>query len=269
MGHHDVLTELDIEGHSPNYRMLAYLDEYISRDKPLLADINVLDYGCGRGRDVIWLNSNGYSAFGVDIDSEAIGNGKPLFIKMGIAEDRISILSDLGRSEYSDEFFNFTFSNQAFEHVENLKSTAKELYRITKPGGAGYHRYTANRTIIEEHLKMPFIHWLPKNSFRKAVIHVYVRMGMDPSWVPDISIAEQVDCYFKYSMNGTFYRPYRLVKSIFEQEGFIVKFGVANHPKLTANPIAKLLLPIRPMRSLLESTILTFKTVELLIVKPS
>jgi len=269
MGHHDPLTEADMQGHSPNYRMLTHLEAFRLRTcRQESSGLNILDYGCGRGADALWLRQQGFNAFGVDIDPESIGNGRPLCASRGLPEACLGLLSSAGRAPHPDGFFHFTFSNQAFEHVEDLQRTAAELYRLTAPGGAGYHRYTANRTLVEEHLHMPLIHWLPKNALRKALIALYVRLGVQPGWLPDRSIEEQVERYYAYSVHSTFYRPWREVRRIFEQAGFLVGFGTKSHPKLLAHPLTRLPMAFGPTASLAASLIQTFLTVELLLTKP-
>ncbi len=269
MGHHDALTEADMQGHSPNYRMLTHLEAFRQgASRPEHAALNILDYGCGRGADVLWLRSQGHNAFGVDIDAESIGNGRPLCRKRGLPESCLDLLSPAGKAPHPDGFFHFTFSNQAFEHVEDLARTAAELFRLTAPGGAGYHRYTANRTLVEEHLHMPLIHWLPKNALRKALVALYVRLGVQPGWIPERGIDEQVERYYAYSAHSTYYRPWREVRSIFQQAGFVVGFGTKTHPKLLAHPLTRPLMAFGPTASLTASLIQTFKTVELLLAKP-
>jgi cyclopropane fatty-acyl-phospholipid synthase-like methyltransferase len=65
---HDTLTEDEMRNFSMSPRIFRHIEYF--RDKMNLksGDMNVLDWGCGRGRSVVWLRGQGYNAFGADID---------------------------------------------------------------------------------------------------------------------------------------------------------------------------------------------------------
>lgn len=267
MGHHDVLSAIEFERHMPNYRMLEHMFAYLQSNNLRHAEANILDYGCERGQDVLWLRNNGLNAFGIDIDAKSIANGQPLFITSGHPKDCIRVINDIGVAAFPNSFFNFTFSQQTFEHVYDLSVVAKELYRLSIPGGMGYHRYSANKRIIEEHLKMPLVHWLPKNNIRRSLIQLYVSLGVEPEW--ELHDNEQkCNCYFNYSVKNTFYRSYLRVKRIFEHEGFIVTFAITKHPKLISKPLLARFAASNLFRPLVEAIMLTFVSVELILKKP-
>jgi hypothetical protein len=43
---------------------------------------------------------------------------------------------------------------------------AAELGRIIAAGGGGMHVFPAKWSIVEPHLHVPIVHWLPKNRLR-------------------------------------------------------------------------------------------------------
>jgi SAM-dependent methyltransferase len=131
---------------------------------------------------VFWLLDRGYHACGVDIDSTCIENGRSLARARGLEAERVlTVLDERGRAPYPDGSFDFTCSYQVFEHVEDMDRVARELARITAPGGGGAHIYRASHTLVEGHLMMPFVHWLPKNRLRLWLIRLWVALGVSRS----------------------------------------------------------------------------------------
>lgn len=187
------------------------------------SEVNVLDWGCGRGRSVAKLRELGFNAYGVEIDEKTMRNGFQLFQRRGLnASEVLRHLSEI--SCFSDEYFHFVFFEQVFEHVADLGSVVKELARLTTIGGVGVHNFPSAKCVREDHLCMPFVHWLPKNRLRKAAIRLMVAMGKAP--VPDWPEAsgktanERAEVYFDYSIRNTFYRDIRTIIRLFASAGF-------------------------------------------------
>ncbi len=56
---------------------------------------------------------------------------------------------------------------------------------LTASGGVGIHCFPGARMYWEDHLKMPFVHWLPKNKSRRywIALMLILRKGPSPSWI--------------------------------------------------------------------------------------
>jgi hypothetical protein len=82
---------------------------------------------------VLWLRQEGYNAFGIDVDSEPISNSNSmaLYNEKGHQNSALRVLSPNGKTDFPDNYFYFSFSNQVFEHISNLERAAKEIERIT------------------------------------------------------------------------------------------------------------------------------------------
>jgi len=128
--------------------------------------------------------------------------------------------------------FDFIVSEDVLEHVADLPGAAQFLYRITRPGGYGYHEFPGPYWLIEGHLKMPFVHWLPKNSLRKLAIAVALKLGWGPRpmWpeFDQVDFATRVAGFFRYSIDKTFYRSLDRVTSEFEKTGFACEVELFN-----------------------------------------
>ena len=269
MSKHSTLTVEEFSKYTPNERTIHYLETYCNKRNLKREEMNILDWGCGRGREVLWLREQGYNAYGIDIDIEPIRNGIELFKAKGYEDSSLRLLSPDGKTDFPDDFFHFTFSNQVFEHVSNIGSVAAEIGRITIIGGIGFHIYPAHKYIVEGHLFMPLVHWLPKNIIRKYLISAYVVLGKEPYWpqLKDSEFKEKVNTYYQYSISKTFYRRYFYVKKVFQNNGFDVSSEMINNPKVINHKLLGKFTNLPTSDLLINYLLFTFKSVELLIKK--
>ena len=267
MSKHNILTEEEFARYTPSERTIYHLESFVKNKNLKKKQVNILDWGCGRGRDVLWFKEQGYNTYGVDIDQKAIKNGIGLFKKRGYEDTFLSTIGPDGKTIFSDNFFHFTYSNQVFEHISNIESVAAELARITVNNGIGFHVYPAHRRIVEGHLYMPFVHWIPKYWIRKYLIFICVCLGREPKWaeLTNCGLIEKTKAYFNYSTNKTFYRSYFTMKSVFEKNGFNVHFETINHPQLKNNKLVLSLTSYSMFKRIIQYLLLTFLTVELFI----
>ncbi len=265
MSKHDLLTAAELEIFELDARIVSSLERHrIQRGLPP-ERLRVLDWGCGRGRGVLWLLERGYDAYGVDVDPLPIGKGRPLLRQRGHAEDRLRLLEGGGGSDFPSGFFDFVFSDQVLEHVRDLERVAREQRRVLAAGGGGFHQYPGRLRPVEVHLHMPLVHWLPKSGLRRLAIGLWLRSGRDPgwSWLEGRSLPERTRAYYEYSLGHTFYRSHRHVREIFERSGFEVGFEILEHPKLLASPTLTRLSRAPWLRSWIEHLLLTFQGVEM------
>ena len=110
----------------------------------------ILDFGCGAGRTIRSFRALGYAnSYGYDV-----GDGRNL---LGVDRDHISVGSLLNlKLPYEDNTFDLVTSDQVFEHVQDQVRVFQELWRITKPGGLGFHCIPARYMPIEGHIFVPF-----------------------------------------------------------------------------------------------------------------
>lgn len=269
MSKHDVLTEEEFAEFVPNQNITRNLDDFVRRSGRAVHEIKVLDWGCGRGRYVLWLRERGFQAFGVDVDSMPIHNGLALLQSKGYPGDCLALLDDHGRSPHPDGFFDYVLSGNVLEHVSDIGKVCAEMARVTRSGGGGYHVFPSQRQPIEGHLFMPFVHWLSPGSLRKFVIRACVTLGLEPRWVEvrEASVSAKTEFYYRYSINNIFYRPYSTVRRAFEERGLSVKFTTLDHPKIRRHPVISRLLQNKLFERLLNHVLLTFKLVELQVKK--
>lgn len=269
MSKHKKLTQEEFADYSLEKKFPAYLEAHRTKNKLKKEEMNVLDWGCGRGADVLWLREHGYNAYGVDIDSEPISNGIELFKAKGYDASTLTQLSPEGKTGFPDGFFHVVISNQVFEHVSDIEAVAEEKRRITKERGTGYHIFPASKRLIEGHLFMPFVHWLPKNNLRKYLIGTWVFLNIEPHWpeLENMKWKEKTDTYYHYSINHTFYRTPSDLRRKFRKHGFHVSFVTINNPRLTNHKLLGPFTKYKFSRTLINFILLNFFHVELSLEK--
>jgi hypothetical protein len=128
-------------------------------------------------------------------------------------------------------FFHIILSDQVFEHVSNINALTTELKRLTCSQGEGLHFFPAKWCLIETHLFIPIIHWLPKNKLRSWWI--ILMLDKIPVWrgMDNQTIDERVETYYQYTLQRTYYRPLSQLKNILKNQQFEVNFYSCASPK--------------------------------------
>lgn len=239
---HNSLTLQEFQEYEISSEILELIERF-SQETPELKkkDIHILDWGCGRGRTVLKLLERGYSAVGVDVDHDVLENGSPLFKEFGYdPEQHLMPVTQLNK--LPDNAFHLIVTEQVLEHVDDISQVIDEQSRLTAPGGYGFHAFPASKSILEVHLHMPFVHWLPKNELRRYWIALMLMLSFKPNKVwPETegkSFSETVEVYYDYMNQKTFYRDIRHLGELFEDKGFQI---ILSH-----NPPSRSFLKILP-----------------------
>lgn len=211
------LREMDLSMPS---RVRDQLCEFISaQNGGNVSGKKILDFGCGRGDLVGALRLKGARAYGIEVEPRFVANGAILDKLFCDEYPILSLVDNRGRSIFPDQYFDYILSDQVFEHVSNLRSVAHEIARLLKPDGQSFHKFPAAHRIIEPHYKLPFVHWLPKSSVRRAAIRGLLAIGFGRKFFPEHSLGERTAIIFKYSVEETYYRSVREIRSILADEG--------------------------------------------------
>ena len=217
------LTDSEVADYQINPTILKLIEQYCHENNVAKEDLSILDYGSGKGKSVAVLRNMGFAAYGVEIDPLPFKNGLDYFIQNGYDPDSfLYLMGENCKTPFDDAFFDIIISEQVFEHVENMEIVVQEISRLSKPGAAHIHTFPAKYHLIEQHLFMPLIHWLPKNRIRRWAIFLSTKLGREPFWEPleGKSIEEKTQVYYNYSIQRTHYRTVRQINKILEKYGF-------------------------------------------------
>lgn len=183
--------------------------------------IKILDWGCGKGELINYLNNNNFDCYGVEI-SQFKMQQNIIKDKKNINE-KIFLINCDNKTNFESNYFDIILTNQVIEHISDKDSFLFEINRILKNGGYSYNILPAKYRINEVHLKMPFVHWFPKNSLRKYLIYFFNLFKFN-HWPECLNLTykDKVNHYYKYSVNKTFYLDANKLFNKFEKFGFYV-----------------------------------------------
>ena len=105
-------------------------------------DSKILDFGCGAGETVYHYRKQKFQAFGVDI-KEYYRAVEENCYQEKLINPTTQIFHTIDTNKYripfEDNTFDFVFSEQVLEHVQNLSEALEEIKRILKIGGGVQH----------------------------------------------------------------------------------------------------------------------------------
>lgn len=166
--HRDILSEL---GHS------------------LKSGSRILDFGCGAGEMVSEYRNAGYDAYGCDVN---LASHDALLRRIDPESYRLP---------FEDDFFDFVFSDQVLEHVQNHQLAFSEMRRVMKPGAIGLHIFPSKLKPTEGHVFVP-LGGLIQNRYW---LTLWALLGIRNSFQKARGFREVVDLNFKYLRERTNY----------------------------------------------------------------
>jgi SAM-dependent methyltransferase len=161
----------------------AQLMERFSSVKLSLNQAQVLDLGCGRGEQIVYMKGLGFQMSGCDINSDN------LKIACSALQGLDGTSSDVRVSKVASELpfetgrFHAVYANGVFEHCAELPALCAEVSRVLVPGGIFLAAFPLRSVIMEPHLGLPFVHWFSKGRTQRLIIrtmsHFFHRTDRD------------------------------------------------------------------------------------------
>ncbi len=130
-----------------------YLFDQILRGR-ITADMRILDAGCGRGRNLVYLMRIGADVFAVDADPDNIEGVRTLVRSLSPALPADQFRTEpLERLSFPDAAFDVVLCNAVLHFMKDeaeFRAVLDQLFRVLRPGGLFFSRLAS--TIGIEHL---------------------------------------------------------------------------------------------------------------------
>ncbi|MDD5738437.1 MAG: class I SAM-dependent methyltransferase [Candidatus Pacebacteria bacterium] len=131
-------SQLITKNPEPQKDVLRFFKYLKKEEKKELSGLNILDLGCGTGRNSNYLAGLGNKVVGVDISKTAIDIAKNRAGEMQVSDNVSYVVGDIGASypfgdNYFDLILDITSSNSLNEKERDIY--IKEVYRALKDGG--------------------------------------------------------------------------------------------------------------------------------------
>jgi SAM-dependent methyltransferase len=124
-----------------------YLFDQILKDR-FNGEMNILDAGCGSGRNLVYFLRCGYQVFAVDENPQAIEQvrffAKSLHPNLSPENFQISTVEEM---PFKDEQFDVVISSAVLHFAENEQHFSKmlaEMWRVLKPEGLFFARLASS-----------------------------------------------------------------------------------------------------------------------------
>jgi SAM-dependent methyltransferase len=150
-----------------------YLFDQILRGR-ITANMRILDAGCGRGRNLVYLLRIGADVFAVDADRDNIEGIRTLARRLSPVlpadQFRAESLDDLS---FPDAAFDVVLCNAVLHFMKDeveFRAVLDQLFRVLRPGGLFFSRL-ASTIGIEQHVRREQGRWhsLPDGTSRFLV----------------------------------------------------------------------------------------------------
>jgi ubiquinone/menaquinone biosynthesis C-methylase UbiE len=121
-------------------RIKNWAPDEMWKDIPDLHTKDVLDFGCGPGRNLVGLHQRFKSMSGVDISAHNLEKAKEYLEYSGLNSSKFSLYKNDGvsLSDIPDNSFDVVMSMITWQHIsvyEIRYNLLKEFYRVLRPGG--------------------------------------------------------------------------------------------------------------------------------------
>nr|WP_322867279.1 methyltransferase domain-containing protein [Aquicoccus sp. G2-2]MEA1114608.1 methyltransferase domain-containing protein [Aquicoccus sp. G2-2] len=121
---------------------------------------------------------------------------------------RLQLISERDPWPYADASLTAVVSNQVLEHVHDHDLFFGETARVLANEGVAVHVFPSRHTLIEQHIKVPFVHRFRNAHSMRRMIRFWSALGVgrfrehkrrDPGLTPDKFAAAHTDFIISYT----------------------------------------------------------------------
>lgn len=104
--------------------------------------MRVVDAGCGRGRNLVYLMRAGCDLYGVDADPSAVEDTRRVAASLGVSAERF-VVAPVERMPFADNFADAVLSSAVLHFApseDRFRAMLAEMWRVLRPGGLFFCR---------------------------------------------------------------------------------------------------------------------------------
>lgn len=169
-------------------------------------NLKILEIGCGDGSGVIFMRKIlnqlykdlNVEIFGIDYEVESENVQKTNYFD----ENLIKLKSTYEPYPFDLNYFDYIYSNQVLEHVENFELFVFNVSKVLKKSGIFIGLYPEKNIIREPHCLIPFVHRVKNKKFKKAIVKNLYPFCSYLNGLKPINAKTMAN----YIVNNTFYR---------------------------------------------------------------
>lgn len=120
-------------------KSIAEIPPEVSQHFPTLEDTDVCEIGCGYGMIACYFAARGARVFGIDVADSNIAVAQRSARVNGVAERVRFQVMQAEWMNFPDNKFDFIFGNAVLHHLD-VEASAREFWRVLKPGGVAIFR---------------------------------------------------------------------------------------------------------------------------------
>jgi SAM-dependent methyltransferase len=177
----------------------------------------ILDFGCGHGETVCELRNRGFDAYGVDINLD--GAESPFL--------RLIPMDGDYRIPFDDRTFDFVFSDQVFEHVQDHRVALAEIWRVLKLGGVSLHLFPPKYKPLEPHTFVPLAGMLQSRTW----LLLWALLGVRNSFQSDLPFNAVAERNYSYLHGNTRYLTRKDIRTLVSDQFANVTFAESHFIK--------------------------------------
>jgi tellurite methyltransferase len=108
----------------------------------------IIDVGCGGGRNMVYFLKNGYDVFGIDPDAEAVEAVKQLSATLSPSNPADNFrVADAENMPFGDAIFDLAICSAVLHFAQNnqhFEAMMQSIWRVLKPGGYLFARLASD-----------------------------------------------------------------------------------------------------------------------------
>jgi SAM-dependent methyltransferase len=147
---------------------------------------------------------------------------------------------------FPDDYFDFIYSNQVLEHVQDLDAACSEISRCLKRDGFSFHVFPSKWQPIECHIHVPFGGAITSDAYFKF----WALLGIRNEFQKDKSAAETAAANIRYTRDSLNYKTGAELTALFKRHFGSFEYADVHLLKYSLGkgrwiyPIAKIFPPL-------------------------